>query len=391
MRIIVCHNYYRDRGGEDGVFEVEADLLTSRGHEVHKFVRRNDEFSGLQTIAVAGGAIWNRSAAAALADLVRDEGADVVHFHNWLPQISQGAFHAARGAGAAVVQTLHNYRFTCAKGVLFRDGEVCEECVGKAVGWPAVVHGCYRDSRLATIPVVAALATHRTLNTNERAVDGTIVLSEFAKAKLISSGLPPRRVYVKPNFVAPDPGDRSGSGGYFVYAGRMSEEKGITTLLDAWNMADDLPMLRIVGSGPLADLVEAAARSNPRIEYLGLVAPSKIADILGNASFSIMPSVNYEGFPRAIVESFAVGTPVIASEIGSLTELIEPSRTGFLFEVGNPASLAQSVRDAAATFGVPDMRHAARREYLDRYGIDRNYDLLMEIYGSAIESRASTS
>lgn len=391
MRIIVCHNYYRDRGGEDGVFEVEADLLTSRGHDVRKFVRRNDEFSGLEVVAVAGGTIWNRSAASALAGLVRDENADVVHFHNWLPRISQGSFHAARGAGAAVVQTIHNYRFTCAKGVLFRDGAICEECVGKTIGWPAVAHGCYRDSRVATVPVVGALAAHRILNTSERAVDATIVLSEFARSKLIESGLPPQRVYVKPNFVAPDPGEKSGSGGYLTYVGRMSEEKGITTLLDAWGMASDLPVLRVAGTGPLADMVKAAAVANPRIEYLGLVAPEAIPDILGDAVFSIMPSVNYEGFPRAIVESFAVGTPVIASEIGSLTELIAPARTGLLFEAGNPASLVETVREAASASNLADLRRAARKEYLDRYGIDRNYDLLMGVYEKAIAARRSTN
>jgi glycosyltransferase involved in cell wall biosynthesis len=390
MKVIVCHNYYRDRGGEDGVFEVEAGLLTSRGHDVRKFIRRNDEFSGLQTIAVARGAIWNRSAAGELADLVRDEGVDVVHFHNWLPQISQGAFHAARKAGAAIVQTLHNYRITCANGLFFRDGAICEECIGKAVGWPAVVHGCYRNSRIQTVPVVAALATHRALKTNERAVDATIVLSEFARAKLIASGLDPQRVYLKPNFVAPDPGEGSGGGGYIAYVGRLTQDKGIGTLIDAWNSADDLPSLKIAGPGPLSDFVDAAARANPLIEFLGLVPPSDIQGILGGASFSIIPSMWYEGFPKAIVESFAVGTPVIAAEIGSLTELIDPSRTGFLFESGNAASLSQTVRDAASASNIPDMRRAARQEYLERYGIDQNYDILMDIYGSAIESRRST-
>ena len=145
MRIIVCHNYYRDRGGEDQVFEEEVALLRDRGNDVETFVRRNDDFSGLRTLSVAAGTVWNRSSAAALGDAVRAMRADIVHFHNWLPQISQGAFHAARGAGSAVVQTLHNYRFTCAKGVLYRDGHLCEECVGKTVGWPAIVHGCYRE------------------------------------------------------------------------------------------------------------------------------------------------------------------------------------------------------------------------------------------------------
>jgi glycosyltransferase involved in cell wall biosynthesis len=391
MKVIVCHNYYRDRGGEDGVFEVETDLLASRGHEVRKFIRRNDEFSGLQTIAVAGGTIWNRSAAGQLADMVRDEDADVVHFHNWMPQISQGAFHAARKAGAAIVQTLHNYRITCANGVFFRDGEICEDCVGKAIGWPAVVHGCYRNSRFATVPVVAALATHRMLNTNERAVDATIVLSEFARAKLIASGLPPQRVYLKPNFVAPDPGEGTGSGGYFVYVGRLTQDKGIGTLLDVWNSANDLPNLKIAGPGPLADVVEAAARTNPRIEYLGLVPPADIQGLLGDAAFSITPSINYEGFPKAIVESFAVGTPVIASEIGSLTELIEPARTGFLFEAGNPVALAEAVRGAASASNITAMRRAARQLYVGSYGEDRNYELLMDIYASAIEARRSTS
>jgi glycosyltransferase involved in cell wall biosynthesis len=391
MKVIVCHNYYRDRGGEDGVFEVETDLLASRGHEVRKFIRRNDEFSGLQTIAVAGGTIWNRSAAGQLADMVRDEDADVVHFHNWMPQISQGAFYAARKAGAAIVQTLHNYRITCANGVFFRDGEICEDCVGKAIGWPAVVHGCYRNSRIATVPVVAALATHRMLNTNERAVDATIVLSEFARAKLIASGLPPQRVYLKPNFVAPDPGEGTGSGGYFVYVGRLTQDKGIGTLLDVWNSANDLPNLKIAGPGPLADVVAGAARSNPRIEYLGLVPPADIQGILGDALFSITPSINYEGFPKAIVESFAVGTPVIASEIGSLTELIEPARTGFLFEAGNPVALAEAVRGAASAPNITAMRRAARQLYLGSYGEDRNYELLMDIYASAIEARRSTS
>jgi glycosyltransferase involved in cell wall biosynthesis len=161
-------------------------------------------------------------------------------------------------------------------------------------------------------------------------------------------------------------------------------------LIDAWNSADDLPGLKIAGPGPLADVVDAAARANPRIEYLGLVPPADIQGILGGATFSIIPSMNYEGFPKAIVESFAVGTPVIAAEIGSLTELIDSSRTGFLFESGSATSLAQAVRDAASATNITDMRRAARQEYLGCYGIDRNYDLLMDIYASAIESRRST-
>ena len=387
MKVIVCHNYYRNRGGSDFVFEDEVGLLESRGHEVHRFTRDNEQFSLVGALAAAAGTIWNRPASSELADLVREVDADVVHFHNWLPQISQGAFHAASKAGAAVVHTLHNYRFTCANGVLCRSGAVCEECVGKAIGWPAVVHGCYHDSRAASIPVVAALATHRALRTNNRVGDAIIVLSEFAKSKLVESGLAPDRLHVKPNFVDPDPGEQSGGGGYFAYIGRLTEYKGIAALVDAWNMMDDPPLLKIVGSGDLANVVEAAASTNTKIEYLGQVPMAEVPTILGGASFSIMPSITYEGFPKAIVESFAVGTPVIASDLGSLTELIDPARTGFLFDAGDPAALAKAVKSATAISDLDYMRTESRREFVDHYGVDRNYELLMDIYRSAIESR----
>ena len=387
MKVIVCHNYYRNRGGSDFVFEDEVGLLESRGHEVHRFTRDNEQFSLVGALSAAAGTIWNRPASSELADLVREVDADVVHFHNWLPQISQGAFHAASKAGAAVVHTLHNYRFTCANGVLCRSGAVCEECVGKAIGWPAVVHGCYHDSRAASIPVVAALATHRALRTNNRVGDAIIVLSEFARSKLVESGLAPDRLHVKPNFVDPDPGEQSGGGGYFAYIGRLTEYKGIATLVDAWNMMDDPPLLKIVGSGDLANVVEAAVSTNTKIEYLGQVPMAEVPTILGGASFSIMPSITYEGFPKAIVESFAVGTPVIASDLGSLTELIDPARTGFLFDAGDPAALAKAVKSATAISDLDYMRTESRREFVDHYGVDRNYELLMDIYRSAIESR----
>lgn len=387
MRVVLCHNYYREAGGEDRVFEDESDLLTLNGHDVIQFVRRNTEFSGLQTIAVAAGTVWNRSSAAALRDVVIEQRADVVHFHNWLPQISQGAFYAARRAGAAVVRTMHNYRSTCAQGVLFRDGAVCEECVGAAVGLPAIVHGCYRGSRLATVPVVAALATHRALRTDSRAVDATIVLTEFARAKMIAAGLPADRLHVKPNFVVPDPGARPGKGGYFVHIGRLDESKGILTLLDAWRTMKSPPLLKIAGTGPAQEAVEAAAAASPSIEFLGRVPAGDVTGIVGNASFSIMPTLNYEGFPKVIVESFAVGTPVIASNLGSVGEIVDDRRTGLLFPAGDAQALAQAVADAARDSDPDRMRREVRREFVNRYGIDRNYDRLMDIYAEAIELR----
>lgn len=389
MNIIVAHNYYRNRGGEDQVFEDESALLEARGHNVTRFIRRNTDFSGLQTIAVAAGTVWNQPASKALENLVRETDADVVHFHNWMPQISQAAFYGARKGGAAVVQTIHNYRYTCANGVLFRDGDVCELCVGKTFASPAIKYGCYRDSRAATVPVVAALTTHKLLRTADRAMDGLIVLSEFARSKLTEAGLPADKMYVKPNFVSPDPGVRAGDGGYMAFVGRLIDNKGIPTLLDAWNRMDSPPLLKIAGSGPLTEVVAQAAHDNDAIEFLGRVDPTEIPDLFGGASASIVPSRNYEGFPKSIVESFAVGTPVIASDLGSMTEIISVSENGFLVVPGDADDLMQSVSRFPSGDDLTSMRRQSRRAFEDNYGEDRNYDVLLDIYAAAVANRAA--
>lgn len=387
MNVIVAHNFYRIAGGEDQVFEDEVALLSSHGHNVSTFTRHNHDFSGLETIAVAAGTVWNRPAAKALAEQVRDTNADIVHFHNWLPQISQAAIRSARRAGAAVVQTIHNYRYTCASGILFRDGDICEDCIGRSIGWPAVQHGCYRDSRVASVPVVAALALHKAIGTPQNDLDAAILLSEFARSKLAGSGLPVERMHVKPNFVHPDPGFRSGSGGYFLYLGRLEANKGIPTLLAAWDQLDDPPPLKMAGAGGLEADVIAAAAASDAIEFLGRVDPSTVADLVGGAVATIVPSQNYEGFPKTIAESFAVGTPVIASDLGSLTEIVDDGRTGFLVPPGDADALAQVIRTVASDNTLPGLRTQAREEFVNNFGAEASYVRLIEIYEAAIARR----
>ncbi|MGI9666750.1 MAG: glycosyltransferase family 4 protein [Acidimicrobiia bacterium] len=389
MKVIVAHNTYRTRGGEDQVFEDEVRMLETNGHNVSTFVRRNTDFSGLDTIRVAAGTVWNRSASSELEELVRSERADVVHFHNWLPQLSQAAFYGAHAGGAAVVQTLHNYRYTCAPGVLYRDGAVCEECVGKSVGWPAVRHGCYRGSRAATVPVVTALGVHKAMRTVEKKLDAIIVLSRFAERKMIEAGLPEDRLYLKPNFVSPDPGPGRGDGGYCVYVGRLVDNKGIETLLTAWETSPSAPNLKIAGAGPLEDHVAEVAARRTNIEFLGRVDPSVVPALMGDAVCSIVPSVNYEGFPKTIVESFAVGTPVIASDIGSLTEIIRQGGTGYLVPPGDSSALAGAVSSPEHFASLRGMRTAAREAYTDHYTLDANYRRLIEIYDEAVQHRKS--
>ena len=319
---------------------------------------------------------------------MRQTDADVVHFHNWLPQISPGSFYAARKAGAAVVQTLHNYRWACPKGILFRDGRPCEECVGKLVPWPAVAHGCYRESRSGSAVITATLAVHNALRTPQRVVDAYIAASEFIRDKLSMAGLPRERIHLKPNFLSPDPGAGNGSGDYAMYLGRLSPEKQIGTLLEAWRLLDGAVPIKISGNGPLRPAVEAAAAADPAIEYLGFASNEEVDRLLGEARLLVFPSGTYEVQPITILESFAKGTPVVAGRIGAMADLVNDGVTGWHFESGDAQSLATAVRrvfndrDALAA-----ARTAARNEYESSYREEGNLDKLMDIYRAALERR----
>ncbi len=387
MNIVVCHNYYRERGGEDQVFEDEVALLESNGHQVAQFVRHNSDFKGFGTLKAAAGTAWNRGVARELTDVVRQTNADIVHFHNWLPQISPAGFYAAHKGGAAVVQTLHNYRWACPKGTFFRDGEVCEDCLGKSVPWPSVMHSCYRDSPIGSAVVATALAIHNTMNTLERAIDAFIAPSQFLADKLTSAGLPGDRIYIKPLLVSPDPGPGTGSGAFAMYLGRLSPEKKIDTLLAAWKRLNGSVPLRISGSGPLAPAVEAAARDNPSIEYLGFAPTSEVIRLLGEARLLVFPSGTYEAQPKTILESFARGTPVVVSRMGSMQGLVQDGVTGWHFDPGDPIDLADTVARAFRDDRLGSMRQAARKDYLDKYSPEGNYEQLVDIYRRAIERR----
>ena len=389
MRIIICHNYFRERGGEDQVFEDELEMLTSHGHDVTTFVKHNDEFAGFgKTLRIAAGTPWNRSAASDLGDLVHTTNAQIVHFHNWLPQISPASFYAARKAGAAVVQTLHNYRWACPKGILFRDGTICEDCLGKKVPWPAVRHACYRDSRAGSFVVGTTIALHNTMNTTKRAIDAFVAPGPFIKDKMTEAGIPGDRIYIKPNFLSVDPGAGAGDGGYVMYLGRLSPEKKIDTLLAAWEHLDGKVPLKISGIGPLRSDVEAAARKDPSIEYLGFASDEALDDLLGNARALVFTSGTYEAQPLTILETYAKGTPVIAARMGSMRELIEDGTTGWHFNPGDPKDLVEVVTKAFdPALNLEGMRQAARDKYLSSYTPGLNHETAMKIYEAAIEHR----
>ena len=385
MRILVCHNFYQQPGGEDQVFADETALLESHGHAVTRYTVHNDAVAGTGRLALLGKTLWNRSVAREIGDVVRRERPEVVHFHNTFPLISPAAYYAARKAGAAVVQTLHNYRLLCPGAMFLRDGAVCESCLGRAP-IPAIVHKCYRGSRAATAATAAMLMSHRMLATYRTRVDAYVALTEFGREKFIAGGLPAEKVVVKPNFVSPDPGAGEGRGGYAVFVGRLAPGKGLETLIEAWTKHSPGVPLKVLGDGPLADLVAA-----PGVERLGRRPMPEVYEAIGNASLLVMPSVWYEGLPKTLIESFAKGTPVVASKLGALAEAVSYGRTGLHFAPGDAADLARHVRRLTsdpATLAA--MRRECRLEYETRYTAAQNYRMLSDVYRGALERRHSS-
>jgi glycosyltransferase involved in cell wall biosynthesis len=297
MRILLCHNYYKLAGGEDRCFEDESAMLKSRGHEVVCYTKRNDAISGIQQLNTAAQAIWNRQTVRDIRLLIRQHQIELVHCTNSFPVISPSLYYACRKEGVPVIQSLQNYRLFCSNSYFLRDGKVCEQCVGKAFPWPAVQHGCYRDSRLGSTIVATMQAIHHGIGSWSKRVDRFIAVTQFARQKYIECGLPGDRISIKPNFIDPVPPMGTG-GNAALFVGRFSPEKGIDLLLDAWSDPRCHLPLHFVGDGPLKDRVIKAMETNPKIKYLGSHAPDKVLDIMSNSRFIIVPSIWYEGLPR---------------------------------------------------------------------------------------------
>jgi glycosyltransferase involved in cell wall biosynthesis len=384
--VLLVHEYYQQPGGEDEVFAAESRLLEAHGHRVVHYTDHNDRVKDLGSATLARATVWNGAVYRELRRLIRAERPQVVHFHNTFPLISPASYYAAKAEGLPVVQTLHNYRLFCTNSVFFRDGHVCEDCVGKTPPWPGVLHSCYRGSRMASGTVAAMLTAHRTLRTWTKMVDTYIALTEFAREKAIQGGLPADKLVVKPHFVHPDPGLDKGCGGYALFVGRLSPEKGTKTLLSAWKqLRGELP-LKIVGDGPLAQETAEAALRVAGVTWLGRRSLEEVYKLMGEAAFLVFPSEWYETFGRVAIEAFAKGTPVVASKIGAIAELVDHGRTGLHFQAGNPKDLVEQVQWLSQhSCELARMRNEARAEFESKYTEGLNYQSLIDIYQSAVE------
>jgi glycosyltransferase involved in cell wall biosynthesis len=387
MKILAVHNNYRQPGGEEQIFAAEAALLEAHGHEVFRYTLDNDDISTVNPFQLAKNTLWNSTVYRDLRSLIRHKQPQIAHFHNTFPLISPAAYYAARDEGVAVIQTLHNYRLLCPNALFFRAGRVCEDCLGRVLPLPGIVHGCYRGNRRDSAMVAATTSFHTSIGTWTKAVDKFIAISQFAMDKFIQGGLLADKLVLKPNFLQLTPPPGEGKGGYAVYVGRLSIEKGIGVLMAAWKQLDRPFPLKILGDGPMADLVTQTARELPEIEWLGRRPSPEVYDIVGNAAFLVFPSEWYETFGQVAIEAFAKGTPVIASNIGAIPELVN-AHSGLLFHPGDPADLAAKIDWLLAhPQELVRLRSTARAEFESKYTADANYPQLMAIYQSAIDKK----
>ena len=393
MKVLMIHNRYQQRGGEDSVVDAEVRLLSTNGVEVQRLDVDNDSIDGIlakiQTSAnlfVASSATTDRVSA-----ILTQFHPDVVHIHNWFPTLSPSVFAQLRRAGTPVVHTLHNYRLLCIKATLFRDGRVCEDCIGSSFRSSGVIHKCYRASRAGSAVATVSMLAQWASGTWHNSVARFIALSQFARKKMIQGGLPEDKIVVKPNFVDPDPGVQLERGRYFLFVGRLTEEKGLRTLLECWKHGSALPPLRIVGAGPLQEEVREAAAQLPHVEWLGEKSREEVVELMRGAKAVLCPSLWYEAMPRVVIEALAVGTPVVASSIGCYPEMIVDGESGVLFPTGNVDSLLTRLRELEQGDAFAEMRIKARRRFETDYSGDRNLSLTLNIYGDVISANKQSS
>jgi glycosyltransferase involved in cell wall biosynthesis len=386
MRVLILHNRYQISGGEDSCVSQESGALGLAGVDVDVMEVSNDHIHGFAAqMKTALTTIYSVSSRGKVAKKISSFQPDVVHVHNLFPVLTPSVYDAS--TRIPFVQTLHNYRALCSAAVLFREGSVCEECLGKRLPWPAVRHACYRGSRAGSAAVATTIAVHSLLGTWRNRVTRFIALTEFARDIFLRNlSLREEQIAVKPNACA-DLGIGDAGGGYALYVGRLSSEKGIETLIRAAEIGLKMS-LKVVGEGPMSPQVEAAAQRG-LLEYVGKQPHGSISALMKRARVLLLPSMWYEGLPMVIPEAYSSGLPVVASDLGALSSLIIDGHTGFLVKPGDAWSLANAVHRLAARPELETtMRAKSRARYEALYRPEKNVQQLLTIYESSIREKS---
>ncbi len=375
MKVVVAHNRYSSAqpSGENTIVDAEIVQLRDAGVEVVPFLRSSDEIAALpaaQKALLPVSPIRAAPAQAALRELIRTEKPDLLHLHNPYPLISPWIVRTAQAHGLPVVHTVHNYRQVCANGLYFRDGHVCQDCKGRAFPLPAVVHSCYRGSKAQSVVMATALTVHRG---TWRGVDRYLALTEAIAAHLREFGIPDDRITVKPNAIA-DPGPPAPLGEGFLFAARLSAEKGLPLLLDAW-ARQPAGTLRIAGDGPLRGLAEAAAAERADVVYLGPQDQAGVRAAMRDSAVVLVPSTWHDVLPTVILEALAAGRPVLGTDLGGI-----PSLVGDAGWTVPPTADAVAAALPVARAGAPELAARARKRYESTFTPELITTRLVQVY-----------
>ena len=390
MRVLILHNLYRQPGGEDVAARLESKLLSKHGVEVilHEVSNHVSQGSGVvEAVELVAQSAWSSAAYDLVRKLCSEHRPDIVHVHNFWMKLSPSVHAACRDSGATTIQTLHNYRLLCANALFLRNGRPCEDCLGK-VPWRGVVRRCHQNSFIASAAVVRMIASNRGWGTWQQEVDAFITPSWHVRSKMIAGGLPEQRIFVKPNFTD-DPGDasnRPSRSSMAIFVGRLSEEKGIEVLLDAWGRVQSKGdrQLCIVGDGPSRKALELRAARLSQVKFMGRRSREEVHSLLMAARFSVLPSLCAESFGTSVIEAFSCSRPAIVSDHGGQAELVEHGVTGLKVVPGDSDALADAIETCFSNGALVDsMGQNARAEFLSEYTPQRNLEALLRIYESA--------
>lgn len=383
MKVLVIHNRYLERGGEDEVVDSEIELLKHSGHSVIFYESSNREIQTLPLLNrmryLTKEIVWSEKSYREIKALLKKNKPDIAHIHNIFYGISPSVYDALKEEGIPVVQTLHNYRLICPNALLYINGSVCEKCLrGNFIF--SLLNRCWRNSFFLTFFLSRMLNLHSKRKTFTGKVDAFIALSKLSKDKYIEAGFPEEKIFLKPNFIGLPSRKRENFKEYVLFVGRVVDYKGIDTLLAAFKKLKDYHF-KIIGDGPMFSDIKEEFKNETHVELLGRLPHAETIEFIKNAAFLIFPSECYENMPRVIIESFAHGVPILASNRGVGRELVSDGLTGMLFEQKNSDDLADKIKflmqnkDLLISFGGN-----AYKEYQAKYTPEKNYYMLMEIY-----------
>lgn len=392
MNILQIHNRYKTPGGEWTVLSQEYNLL-NKNHTVDQLIIKNSDYlnSIWRRLSLIYKTHYNRSSRKLIAEKLAQYPYDIMHVHNFFPLLTPSIFEAAREAAIPSVLSLHNYRLIHPNGLMYHRGKIDQRSV-KGSAYDCVWDGVYRDSKLQTAVAAHMIEYHRKAKTWHRFPTLFIALSEFSKNKFVEGGLPADRIMIKPNFLT-DPLSEyddlkieKEKSDYFLFVGRVSNEKGIEDLINCWLEINSPTKLLIAGDGPIKSKLMNRSKALPSIEWLGQLSKKEVLKKLSKAKALIFPTKCFEGMPLILLEAMSMGCAVISSSIGNPKNMIDHGKNGLLYEPGDMSELIQSVRVIIENpEKASQLAENARERYLRMYTPEENYKSLMNIYSEAIK------